>query len=185
MDIIFFFFISPWRQKERSGNLFLVGVLCGERYFMGAASHFGLKSTLQTKEQAKKEMRWYLFDASGKVLGRLAVQIARVLTGRHKVDYTPHIDDGDGVIVINAEKIVVSGNKMAGKSYFRHSGFVGGLKETTFSTMLQRKPAYIIQHAVKGMVPKSRLGKQQLKKLRVFAGEAHDLVAQQPIRVDI
>ena len=152
---------------------------------MGAADHFGLGSTLQTKEQAKKEMRWYLFDAEGKVLGRLAVQIARVLTGRHKVEYTPHINDGDGVIVINAEKIVVSGSKEANKRYFRHTGFVGGLRETSFYTILQKNPAYIIQHAVKGMVPKTRLGKQQLRRLRVFAGDAHGLDAQQPIRVNI
>ena len=141
------------------------------------------RSTLLTKEQAVSQKKWLLFDASGKTLGRFAAEIAKVLRGKHKPSFTPHIDCGDGVIVINAEKIQVTGTKETQKIYNYYTGAVGGLREIPYEVMLQRKPAYIVESAVKGMMPKSRLGKQQLKKLRVFAGSDHDLNAQQPIQV--
>lgn len=141
------------------------------------------KTKLLNKEEIKRA--WFLLDASGKTLGRLASEIAKILRGKHKPDYTPNVDCGDGVIVINAEKVVVSGSKEAQKIYRYHTGAMSGMREIPYRTMKARKPAYIIEHAVKGMVPRSRLGRQQMKKLRVYAGEAHDLPAQQPIKVNI
>lgn len=135
----------------------------------------------------KKELKlnWFILDATGKTLGRLTCEISKILCGKHKPTYTTYLDCGDGVIVINAEKVKVTGNKEAQKSYRYYTGFMKGLREIPYRTMKARKPEYIIEHAVKGMMPKNRLGKQQLKKLRVFAGEQHDLAAQQPIQVNI
>jgi len=128
---------------------------------------------------------WFVLDATGKTLGRLTSEIAKVLRGKHKPMYTPHLDCGDGVIVINAEKVHVTGSKDAQKLYRYYTGSMGGLREIPYRVMKARKPEYIIEHAVKGMMPKSRLGKQQVRKLRVFAGSDHDLSAQQPIQVNI
>ncbi|MCH9609572.1 MAG: 50S ribosomal protein L13 [Chlamydiales bacterium] len=140
-------------------------------------------TTLVRKEDAKQ--KWYVFDAAGKTLGRFCSEIAKVLRGKHKTDFTPYIDNGDGVIVINAEKIEVSGAKEAQKIYRSYTGFIGGLREVAYRTMKEKKPEMIIERAVKGMMPKSRLGKQQLRKLRIFKGEKHTFEAQKPIRVDI
>lgn len=142
------------------------------------------KSTLKTKEEALAERRWYLFDAKGKTLGRFAAEIAKILRGKHKPSFTPHVDCGDGVIVINSEKIHVTGSKRAQKLYRYYTGAQSGLREIPYEVMMERKPDYIIRHAVKGMMPGSRLGKQQMRKLRIFAGEKHDMQAQQPILVN-
>jgi len=128
---------------------------------------------------------WVTLDASGKTLGRLATEISKILRGKHRATYTPHTDSGDGVIIVNAEKVVVTGNKEAQKVYQHHSGFIGGLKEIGYRTMKKRKPTYIIEHAVKGMMPKTRLGRAQMKHLRIFAGESHNMQSQQPVEVNI
>ena len=133
----------------------------------------------------KAKLNWFLLDAAGKTLGRLTTEISKILRGKHKPTFTTYLDCGDGVIVINAEKIKVTGSKEAQKIYRYYTGFMSGLREIPYRTMKARKPEYIIEHAVKGMMPKSRLGKQQLKKLRIFAGKEHDLAAQQPIVVNI
>jgi len=124
--------------------------------------------------------KWYVVDASGMVLGRLATQIATVLRGKHKPIYTPHMDTGDYVIVINADKVKLSGKKMEQKTYFRHTGYVGHWRQIPIKEMLQRKPIYVVEHAVKGMLPKGPLGRQMYKKLYVYAGPEHKQAAQKP-----
>lgn len=135
--------------------------------------------------KAKSKDSWILLDASGKTVGRLASEIAKILRGKHKPTFTPDTDSGDGVIIINADKVEVSGNKEAQKIYRKHSGFVGSMREIPYRTMMKKKPEYILEHAVKGMMPKTRLGKAQLKRLRIFAGEEHNMAAQQPVKVNI
>jgi large subunit ribosomal protein L13 len=142
-------------------------------------------STFLTREQALAERKWLLFDANGKTLGRFASEVAKVLCGKHKPSYTPHVDCGDGVIIINATKIVVTGNKEGQKTYRYYTGSMGGLREVPYSTMMARKPEEILRKAIEGMMPNNRLGKQQVKKLRIFAGHKHDLQAQQPIKLMI
>lgn len=129
---------------------------------------------------AEIERQWFVVDAEGKTLGRLASQIASILRGKHKPIYTPHVDTGDYVIVINAEKIQVTGNKEQDKLYRWHSGYLGGLKQRNFAEMLERQPERIVYLAVKGMMPKNSLGRTMLKKLRVFVGPEHTHAAQQP-----
>jgi large subunit ribosomal protein L13 len=126
------------------------------------------------------ERKWRLIDAEGQTLGRLATEIARFLRGKDKPQYTPHVDTGDFVVVVNAEKVVVTGRKAEQKVYYRHSGYPGGLKETSYEEMLERKPTEILRRAVKGMMPKTRLGRQQLKKLKIYAGPEHPHEAQRP-----
>ncbi len=126
------------------------------------------------------ERRWHLIDAEGQTLGRLATEIARVLRGKNKPQYTPHVDTGDFVVVVNAEKVVVTGRKAEQKVYYRHTGYPGGLKETSYEVMLQRKPTEILRRAVRGMMPKTRLGRQQLRKLKIYAGPEHPHEAQNP-----
>ena len=140
------------------------------------------KTFMATAQKEPKE--WFLIDAEGKNLGRLASEIAKILRGKHKPTFTPHANTGDGVIVVNADKIAVSGAKEAQKIYRRYTGYIGGLRETSYRTMMERKPTYIIEHAVKGMMPKTKLGRAQLKKLRVFEGNNHKLQAQKPITVE-
>lgn len=140
--------------------------------------------TLMPKDQDIKH-QWFIFDAAGKTLGRLASEIAKVLRGKHKTDFTPHIDSGDGVIVINCEQIKVTGAKEAQKIYRYYTGAIGGLREIPYRTMKARKPTYIIERAVKGMMPKTRLGAQQLRRLRIFAGAQHEMEAQQATVVNI
>ena len=142
-------------------------------------------STLLTKEQAIAERKWLLLDATGKTLGRFAAEVAQILRGKHKPSFTPHVDCGDGVVIINADKIQVTGSKEAQKIYRYHTGAMSGLREVPYRVMMERKPDYIIRQAVRGMMPNSRLGKQQMKKLRIFAGDRHDLQAQQPIPVNV
>ena len=128
---------------------------------------------------------WYVVDAAGKTLGRLATEIARRLRGKHKAEYTPHVDTGDYIIVINAEKVAVTGNKTRDKQYHQHSGYVGNLKTFTFEKMLDRAPERIIELAVKGMLPRTPLGRAMLRKLKVYAGTDHRHQAQQPLALDI
>ena len=129
---------------------------------------------------ATRERNWLVVDATGKTLGRLATQIADALRGKRKPDYTPHIDVGDFVVVVNAEKISVTGNKREEKRYYRHSGYPGGLRSRTLGDMLERRPEEVIRRAVKGMLPRNRLGVQQLRKLKVYAGTDHPHQAQRP-----
>src|SRR5436853_852922 len=130
-----------------------------------------------TAKPGEIERNWYVVDAAGKTLGRLATQIADTLRGKTKPEYTPHCDVGDFVIVVNAERIAVTGNKLEDKKYYRHSGYPGGLKERTLNDMLERKPEEVIRLAVKGMLPRNRLARQQLTKLKVYAGPDHPPVA--------
>jgi large subunit ribosomal protein L13 len=123
---------------------------------------------------------WYLVDAEGKTLGRLATQIADTLRGKRKPQYTPHVDTGDFVIVVNAEKIHVSGNKLDQKRYYRHSGYPGGLRSRTLREQLDRRPTEVLRVAVKGMLPKNRLARQQITKLKIYAGPEHPHEAQNP-----
>ena len=128
----------------------------------------------------KIERKWYVVDAEGQTLGRLAAEVAKVLRGKNKPEFTPHIDTGDNVIVINAEKIKVTGKKLDQKVYYHHSDYVGGMKETTLAEMMAKKPERVIELAVKGMLPKGPLGRQMIKKLHVYAGAEHGHEAQKP-----
>ena len=128
----------------------------------------------------KIERKWYVVDAEGQTLGRLAAEVAKVLRGKNKPEFTPHIDTGDNVIVINAEKIKVTGKKLDQKVYYRHSEYVGGMKETTLREMLAKKPEKVVELAVKGMLPKGPLGNQMYTKLYVYAGPEHKHAAQKP-----
>ena len=134
---------------------------------------------------ADRERNWYVVDATGKTLGRLATQIADTLRGKRKPEYTPHIDTGDFVIVVNAEKISVTGNKRAAKLYRRHSGYPGGLRTRTLDQMLARRPEEVIRLAVKGMLPRNRLARKQLTKLKIYAGPDHPHAAQKPQALEI
>lgn len=131
------------------------------------------------------ESKWYLVDAQGQTLGRLASEVAKVLSGKNKPIYTPHVDTGDYVIVINADKVVFTGKKLDQKVYRRHSGRPGGLKEVTLRKMMETKPEEVVMHAVKGMLPKNKLGRKMLKKLRVYSGMEHEQQAQKPEVLEI
>ena len=131
-------------------------------------------------KEADITRKWYVVDAEGKTLGRLATQVAIVLRGKHKPIFTPHVDTGDHVIVVNAEKIHLTGDKVRQKTYYRHSGYPGGLKSETVKDLLERKPYVIVERAIKGMLPKTKLGKQMGRKLNVYAGPTHPHKAQQP-----
>jgi len=132
-----------------------------------------------------RQRDWYVVDAEGKTLGRLATQLADILRGKRKPTYTPHVDTGDFVVVVNAEKIRVTGNKLADKTYYRHSGYPGGIKSRTLAEMLERRPEEVIRKAVKGMLPRNRLARQQLTKLKVYAGPDHPHAAQQPETLEV
>ena len=128
---------------------------------------------------------WYVVDATGKTLGRLSTEIAHRLRGKHKPEFTPHVDTGDYIIVVNAEKVRVTGNKRKDKKYHRFTGYIGNLKTKSLETMLEETPERVIETAVKGMLPKGPLGRQMFKKLRVFKGPEHDHAAQQPIPLEV
>ncbi len=138
-----------------------------------------MRKTLSAKPH-EIERTWYVVDAEGKTLGRLATEVARILRGKHKPIYTPHVDTGDYVIVINADKVRVTGNRLDQKMYYRHSGYMGGLKTVSLRRMLETHPERVIEHAVKGMLPKNRLGRQMYKKLKVYASPEHPHQAQKP-----
>ncbi len=137
-----------------------------------------MKTFMQKKEEVKRD--WYIVDATGKTLGRLATEITRILMAKHKPTYTPHVDGGDFVVVVNAEKIYTSGKKLDSKIYYRYTGYFGNLKETTLREMLQKKPGEVIKLAVKGMLPKNKLRDKRLKRLKVYAGPEHPHTAQNP-----
>ncbi|HEY8465428.1 MAG TPA: 50S ribosomal protein L13 [Solirubrobacterales bacterium] len=134
---------------------------------------------------ADRQRDWYVVDAEGKTLGRLATQIADVLRGKRKPEYTPHVDTGDFVIVVNAEKVEVTGRKRERKLYWWHTGYPGGIRNRTLNEMLERHPEEVIRKAVKGMLPRNRLGRAQLRKLKVYAGPDHPHAAQQPKPLEI
>jgi len=138
-----------------------------------------MRTTYQVKE-AEIERKWYVIDADGQTLGRLSAQVSKMLMGKHKPTYTPHLDTGDYIIIINADKIHTTGKKLDQKLYRKHTGYVGNLKETTLRVMKAKKPEYVIMHAVKGMLPKKALGAKMLKKLRVYKSDAHPHAAQNP-----
>lgn len=134
---------------------------------------------------ADMQRQWYVVDASGQTLGRLAAKVAAVLRGKHKPTFTPHIDSGDFVIVVNADKIQLTGKKMDDKIYFRHTGYLGGVKQFSARWMIANRPARVIELAVKGMLPKNRLGRKMFRKLKVYAGPEHPHAAQKPQPLDI
>jgi large subunit ribosomal protein L13 len=134
---------------------------------------------------AEVRRTWYVVDATDKVLGRLATEVALRLRGKHKPEYTPHVDTGDYIVVVNAAKIAVTGKKMADKMYYSHSGYVGNLKEITLEKQLQKSPERVIEGAIKGMLPKNRLGRAMFRKLKVFAGPEHNHAAQQPQALEL
>ncbi len=129
--------------------------------------------------------QWHLIDADGKTLGRISTEIARRLRGKHKPEYTPHMDTGDYIVVVNAEKVHVTGNKLADKMYYKHTGYIGNLKSTNLEKLLASKPERVIQQAVKGMMPKGPLGRQMLSKLKIYAGSEHPHAAQQPQALEL
>ena len=136
--------------------------------------------TTESAKPAEVRRAWYLIDAEGQTLGRLATELAQRLRGKHKPQYTPHVDTGDYLVVVNAEKVRVTGTKLKNKMYHRHTGYVGHLRSMSLSEMLQRHPERVIEHAVKGMLPHNPLGRAMFKKLRVYAGAEHRHAAQQP-----
>ncbi|MCF2857473.1 50S ribosomal protein L13 [Pseudoalteromonas sp. SMS1] len=142
-----------------------------------------MKTFVAKPETVKRD--WYVVDAEGKTLGRIATEIARRLRGKHKAEYTPHVDTGDYIIVINAEKVTVTGNKAQDKMYYAHSGYPGGLKSVNFEKLQAKKPEMIIEKAVKGMLPRGPLGREMFRKLKVYAGNEHNHAAQQPQVLDI
>ncbi|MEG2042098.1 MAG: 50S ribosomal protein L13 [Hafnia sp.] len=142
-----------------------------------------MKTFTAKPETVKRD--WYVVDADGKTLGRLATELARRLRGKHKAEYTPHVDTGDYIVVINAEEITVTGKKAQDKKYYRHTGFPGGIRETNFEKLIAHKPESVLEKAVKGMLPKGPLGYAMIKKMKVYAGSEHPHTAQQPQVLDI
>ena len=138
-----------------------------------------MKKYTQSAKKSDNKQNWWVVDAEGQVLGRLATTIAARLRGKHNPAFTPHVDTGDAVVVINADKIVLTGRKLQKKIYYRHSGYIGGLTEITAEKLLEKRPEDLIRHAVKGMLPKNKLGRQLFKKLKVYAGNTHPHAAQQ------
>ena len=141
--------------------------------------------TTVSAKPAEVRREWYLVDATEKTLGRLASEIAHRLRGKHKPEFTPHVDTGDYIVVINAEKVRVTGNKAKGKIYHSHTGYPGGLKSISFEKLIEKAPERVIQNAVKGMLPKGPLGRAMFKKLKIYAGEEHPHAAQQPQELNI
>jgi len=142
-----------------------------------------MKTFNATSETVKRD--WYVVDAAGKTLGRMATEIARRLRGKHKPVYTPHVDTGDYIVVVNASQVRVTGNKAKDKIYYKHTGYIGNLKSISFEKLRDKQPERIIEQAVKGMLPKGPLGRAMLRKMRVYPGAEHDHAAQQPMPLDI
>ncbi|MCK4649209.1 50S ribosomal protein L13 [bacterium] len=143
-----------------------------------------MEKTYSAKKEDVKR-KWYLIDAKGKVLGKIAVKAAIILRGKHKPTYTPHIDTGDHVIVINASQVILTGKKLEQKYYRRHSGYPGGLKSIRYDRLLKEKPERVIELAIKGMLPKTKLGRAMFKKLRVYKGSEHSHGAQNPVQIEV
>ena len=144
-----------------------------------------MKKYTYSAKRSDKVDKWYIVDAEGVVLGRLATVVASRLRGKHNPLFTPHVDTGDSIIVINAEKIILTGKKLDKKIYYRHSGYIGGLKEINAKNLMEKRPEDLIRFAVKGMLPKNRLGRKLYKKLKVYAGDQHPHQAQQPEVLEI
>ena len=144
-----------------------------------------MRSTTFMAKAGEVDREWYVIDASGKSLGRVASQAAALLRGKHKTTYTPNVDCGDHVIIINAQDIVLTGKKNLDKKYFHYSGYPGGLKEVAYGDLLKTKPAFVMEIAIKGMLPHNRLGRQMFRKLKVYAGSEHPHTAQQPKTYEI
>ncbi|MDH3588447.1 MAG: 50S ribosomal protein L13 [Gammaproteobacteria bacterium] len=142
-----------------------------------------MKTYTATNENVRRD--WYVVDAAGKTLGRLATEVARRLRGKHKPEYTPHIDTGDYIVVVNASQIRVTGNKLAGKMYYRFTGYIGNMKKESLGDLMKRAPERAIERAVKGMLPKNRLGRDMYRKLKVYAGPEHKHQSQQPKNLEI
>jgi large subunit ribosomal protein L13 len=142
-----------------------------------------LKTVSVKNSDVKRD--WFLVDATDKTLGRLSTEIARRLTGKHKPSYTPHVDTGDYIVVINADKITVTGNKLEDKMYYRHTGYIGNLKSENLKTKLSRDPESVLYDAIKGMLPKTKLGGEMIKKLKVVSGQSHNHAAQQPVNLEL
>jgi large subunit ribosomal protein L13 len=142
-----------------------------------------MKTFVAKPESVKRD--WFVVDATDKTLGRLASEIALRLRGKHKPEYTPHVDTGDYIVVVNAEKVAVTGNKAKDKIYYAHSGYPGGLKDITFEKLIEKKPEMVLEKAVKGMLPKGPLGRAMFRKMKVYAGAEHNHAAQQPQVLDI
>ena len=142
-----------------------------------------MKTISANKETAQND--WYVVDAEGKILGRMAAEIAHRLRGKHKAEYTPHVDTGDYIVVVNAEKVAVTGNKATDKKYYRHTGYPGGLKTSSFNEMIEKAPEDVIKLAVKGMLPRTPLGRTMMKKLKIYTGNEHPHGAQNPAQLNI
>ncbi|MDH3645642.1 MAG: 50S ribosomal protein L13 [Gammaproteobacteria bacterium] len=142
-----------------------------------------MKTYTATNETARRE--WYVVDAAGKTLGRLATELARRLRGKHKPEYTPHVDTGDYLVVVNASQVRVTGNKLNGKIYYRPTGYIGNMKQESLGNLMKRAPEQAIERAVKGMLPRNRLGRAMFRKLKVYAGPEHRHQSQQPKNLDI
>lgn len=143
------------------------------------------KQKTYSMKEGEIRKKWYVVDAEDKTLGRMATQIASILRGKHKPGFTPHLDMGDNVVVINAEKVNLTGKKLQDKEYFSYTGYPGGIRFANIKKVMKEKPAYVIEHAVKGMLPKNRLGRAVFKNLKVYAGSDHPHTAQQPEKLDI
>ena len=174
------FFCSP----QRAAKMPFDSPPCNHLNFAAFLNDHGAMKTFSAKPQDIKH-DWYVIDAQDKVLGRLASQIALRLRGKHKPEYTPHVDTGDFIVVVNASKLRVTGNKAQDKKYFRHSGYPGGIYETNFAKMQEKFPGRALEKAVKGMLPKGPLGYAMIKKLKVYAAETHPHTAQQPKALEV
>ncbi len=159
------------------------GVLVPSAPQFSAQSDICMKTFSANAQTVRRE--WYVVDATDKVLGRLASEVATRLRGKHKPEYTPHVDTGDHIVIVNADKVRVTGNKAQAKIYYRHSGYPGGIKEISLEEQLQRHPTRVIESAVKGMLPKNPLGRAMFSKLRVYAGPEHEHQAQQPKALEL
>lgn len=144
-----------------------------------------MQQNTSMRKKEEKSQSWLILDASGKTLGRFASEVTKILRGKHRPDFTPNVDCGDGVIIINAEKVRVTGAKEAQKIYRYYTGYMGGMREIPYRHMLAKKPQYILEHAISGMMPKTRLAKAQLKRLRIFKGQEHGMQNQQPTAINI
>lgn len=142
-----------------------------------------MKTTITKEKDIKKD--WYIIDATGKTLGRLASKVANILMGKHKVNYVPHLDVGDYIVVINVDKVVLTGKKLSTKIYYKHSGYPGGLKEKVYKELMKEKPEFVFKKAVKGMLRKNKLGRKMFKKLKVYSGSKHPHQAQNLKIIDI
>jgi large subunit ribosomal protein L13 len=144
-----------------------------------------LPTKFMSKEKAAEEQHWVVIDAEGQTLGRLATKVATLIRGKHRPEWSPHVDCGDFVVIVNSEKVVLTGQKATQKKYFRHSGYIGHMKEVTAGRMLETHPERVIQAAVRGMLPKTKLGRAMFKKLKVYVGEAHPHEAQKPEAISL